>query len=147
MFNRLPFWYHVFGEQSRPPCPFGVIMKKYTVRLLARSARPVCIARTSTNAGHVLAVCAAAHGDVLTLKATRDGSTVRALSVAFDGRRPVSDSTVAAIASRLVNDLEGYDRDAVETFADALIGGWEFDYSAYVGEALDRLADAKVLSR
>lgn len=122
-------------------------MKKYTVRLLARSARPVCIARTSTNAGHVLAVCAAAHGDVLTLKATRDGSTVRALSVAFDGRRPVSDSTVAAIASRLVNDLEGYDRDAVETFADALIGGWEFDYSAYVGEALDRLADAKVLSR
>lgn len=122
-------------------------MKKFTVRLLARSARPVCIARTSTNAGHVLAVCAAAHGDVLTLTAYRDGSTVRALSVAFEGRRPVSDSTVAAIASRLVNDLEGYDRDAVETFADALIGGWEFDYSAYVGEALDRLAAAKLLTR
>lgn len=28
-----------------------------------------------------------------------------------------------AIAARLVNDLEGYDRDAVETFADSLIGG------------------------
>ena len=27
-------------------------MKKSTVRLLARSNRPVCIARTSTNAGH-----------------------------------------------------------------------------------------------
>ena len=122
-------------------------MKKSTVRLLARSNRPVCIARTYTNAGHVLAVCAAAHGDVLTLTATRDGSTVRALSVAFDGRRPVSDSTVAAIAARLVNDLETFDRDAVETFADALIGGWEFDYSAHVGAALDRLADAKLLNR
>lgn len=39
------------------------------------------------------------------------------------------------------------DRDTVETFADSLIGGWEFDYSAYLGDALDRLADAKVLSR
>lgn len=48
-------------------------MKKSTVRMLARSARPVCIARTSTNAGHVLTVCAAAHGDVLTLNAVRDG--------------------------------------------------------------------------
>ena len=122
-------------------------MKKSTVRLLARSARPVCIARTSTNAGHVLAVCVAAHGDVLTLRATRDGQAVRALSVAFEGRKPVSDSTVAAIAARLVNDLEGYDRDAVETFADSLIGGWEFDYSAHVGAALDRLAAAKLLTR
>lgn len=75
-------------------------MKKSTVRLLARSSRPVCIARTSTNAGHILAVCAAAHEDVLTLKATRDGQAVRALSVAFEGRRPVSDSTVSAIAAR-----------------------------------------------
>lgn len=122
-------------------------MKKSTVRLLARSNRPVCIARTSTNAGHVLAVCAAAHGDVLTFKATRDWQAVRALSVAFEGRKPVSDSTVAAIASRLVNDLEGYDRDAMETFADALIGGWDFDYSAHVGAALDRLAAAKLLTR
>ena len=97
-------------------------MKKSTVRLLARSNRPVCIARTSTNAGHILAVCAAAHGEVLTFKATRDGQAVRALSVAFEGRKPVSDSTVAAIASRLVNDLKGYDRDAMETFADALAG-------------------------
>lgn len=105
-------------------------MKKSTVRLLARSNRPVCIARTSTNAGHVLAVCAAAHGDVLTFKATRDGQAVRALSVAFEGRKPVSNSTVAAIASRLVNELEDYDRDTVETFADSLIGGWELDYSA-----------------
>lgn len=122
-------------------------MKKSTVRLLAHSNRPVCIARTSTNSGHVLAVCAAAHGDVLTLKATRDGQAVRALSVAFEGRRPVADSTVAAIASRLVNDLEGYDRDAVETFADALVGGWDFDYSAHVGAALDKLAAAKLLTR
>ena len=122
-------------------------MKKSTVRLLARSNRPVCIARTSTNAGHVLAVCAAAHGDVLTFKAVRDGQAVRALSVAFEGRRPVSDSTVAAIAARLVNDLEAYDRDAVETFADSLIGGWEFDYSAHVDAALDRLAAAKLLTR
>lgn len=122
-------------------------MRKSTVRLLARSTRPVCIARTSTNRGHVLAVCAAAHGEVLTFKAVKDGQTVRALSVAFEGRRPVSNSTVAAIASRLVNDLEGYDRDAVETFADALIGGWEFDYSAHVGAALDRLAAAKLLTR
>ena len=122
-------------------------MKKSTVRLLARSARPVCIARTSANAGHVLAVCAAAHGDVLTFKAVRDGRAVRALSVAFEGRRPVSDSTVAAIASRLVNDLETYDRDAMETFADALVSGWEFDYSAHVGAALDRIADARLLTR
>lgn len=122
-------------------------MKKTTVRLLARSARPVCIARTSTNAGHVLAVCAVAHGDVLTFKATRDGQSVRALSVAFEGRRPVSDSTVAAIAARLVNGLETFDRDAVETFADSLIGGWEFDYSAHVGAALDRVAAAKLLTR
>lgn len=122
-------------------------MKKSTVRLLARSARPVCIARTSINSGHVLAVCVAAHGDVLTFKATRDGQSVRALSVAFEGRKPVSNSTVAAIAARLVNDLETYDRDAVETFADALIGGWEFDYSAHVGAALDKLAAAKLLTR
>lgn len=122
-------------------------MKKSTVRLLARSARPLCIARTSTNAGHVLAVCAAAHGDVLTLKATRDGQAVRALSVAFEGRRPVTDSAVSAIAARLVNDLETFDRDAVETFADSLIGGWEFDYSAHVGAALDRLAAARLLTR
>lgn len=122
-------------------------MKKSTVRLLARSNRPVCIARTSTNSGHVLAVCAVAHGEVLTLKATRDGQAVRALSVAFEGRRSVSDSTVSAIAARLINDLEGYDRDAMETFADSLIGGWEFDYSAHVGAALDRLADAKLLTR
>lgn len=122
-------------------------MKKSTVRILARSARPVCIARTSTNAGHVLSVCAAAHGDVLTLTAFRDGSTVRALFVAFEGRKRVTNEAVASIASRLVNDLERYDRDAVETFADALVSGWEFDYSAYIGEALDRLADAKVLSR
>lgn len=122
-------------------------MKKSTVRLLARSARQVCIARTSTNAGHVLAVCAAAHGEVLTFKATRDGQAVRALSVAFEGRRPVSDSTVSAIAARLISDLESYDRDAIESFADSLIGGWEFDYSAHVGAALDRLAAAKLLTR
>ena len=122
-------------------------MKKTTVRLLARSARPVCIARTSTNAGHVLAVCAVAHGEILTFKAVRDGQAVRALSVAFEGRRPVSDSTVAAIASRLVNDLEVYDSDTLETFADSLIGGWEFDYSAHVGAALDRLAEARLLTR
>lgn len=122
-------------------------MKKTTVRLLARSARPVCIARTSTNAGHVLAVCAAAHGEILTFKAIRDGQAVRALSVAFEGRTRVTDATVTAIASRLVNDLEGYDRDAVETFADSLIGGWDYDYSAYVGAALDRLAAAKLLTR
>lgn len=122
-------------------------MKKSTVRVLARSARPVCIARTSTNAGHVLAVCAAAHGEVLTLTAYRDGSTVRALSVAFDGRKRVTNESVAAIAARLVNDLERYDRDAIESFNDSLIGGWEFDYSAHVGEALDRLADARILSR
>lgn len=113
-------------------------MKKSTVRLLAR---------TSTNNGHVLAVCAAAHGDVLTLKATRNGQAVRALSVAFEGRRPVSDSTVSAIAARLVNDLETFDRDSMETFADALVRGWEFDYSAHVGAALDRLAAAKLLTR
>lgn len=122
-------------------------MKKSTVRLLARSARPVCIARTSTNAGHVLAVCVAAHGDVLTLTAKRDSSTVRALSVAFEGRKRVTNDSLAAIASRLVNELERYDSDTMETFADALISGWDFDYSAYIGDALDRLADAKVLSR
>lgn len=122
-------------------------MKKSTVRLLARLARPICIARTSTNAGHVLSVCAAAHGDVLTLTARRDGSTVRALSIAFDGRKRVTNEAVSAIASRLVNDLERYDHDAMESFADSLIGGWEFDYSSYIGEALDRLADAKVLTR
>lgn len=122
-------------------------MKKSTVRLLARYNRPVCIARTSTNSGHILAVCAAAHGDVLTLKATRDGQSVRALSVAFEGRKPVADSTVSAVAARLVNELEDYDRDTVETFADALVSGWEFDYSAHVGAALDRLAAAKLLTR
>lgn len=122
-------------------------MKKSTVRLLARSASPVCIARAITNAGHVLSVCAAAHGDVLTFKTTRDGATVRALSVAFEGRRKVTNDAVSAVAARLVNDLEGYDRDAMETFADALIGGWDFDYSEYVGEALDRLANAKLLTR
>ena len=122
-------------------------MKKSTIRALARSVRPVCIARTSTNSGHVLAVCAAAHGDVLTLTATRNGSVVRALSVAFDGRKRVTNESVSAVASRLVNVLETFDRDAVETFSDSLIGGWEFDYSAYVGEALDRLADAKILTR
>lgn len=122
-------------------------MKKSTVRILARSARPVCIARTSTNAGHVLSVCAAAHGDVLTLTAYRDGSTVRALSIAFDGRKRVTNDTVSAIASRLVNVLETFDRDTVETFADALVNGWDFDYSAYIGDALDRLADAKILTR
>lgn len=122
-------------------------MKKSTIRALARSVRPVCIARTTTNAGHVLAVCAAAHGDVLTLTATRDGQTVRALSVSFDGRKRVTNESVSAIAARLVNVLETFDRDAVETFSDSLIGGWEFDYSAYVGEALDRLADAKILTR
>ena len=120
-------------------------MKKSTVRLLARSSRPVCIARTSTNAGHILAVCAAAHGDVLTLTASMDGATVQALSVAFERRARVSDEQVSAIASRLVNVLEGYDRDAVESFADSLIGGWEFDYSAHVGAALDRLAAAGLL--
>ena len=125
----------------------GLTMKKSTVRLLARSARPVCIARTSTNAGHILSVCVAAHGDVLTLTAMRDGATVRALSVAFDGRKRVTNEAVSAIAARLVNDLERYDCDAVDTFADSLIGGWEFDYSAHVGEALDRLADARILNR
>lgn len=122
-------------------------MKKNTVRLLARSARQVCIAHATTNAGHVLAVCAAAHGDVLTLTATRDGQAVRALSLAFEGRKRVTDETVSAIASRLINVLETFDRDTVETFADALIGGWDFDYSAYVGAALDKLAAAKLLTR
>ena len=125
----------------------GLTMKKSTVRLLARLARPVCIARTSTNAGHVLSVCAAAHGDVLTFKAVRDGQAVRALSVAFEGRKRVTNESVSAIAARLVNDLETFDRDAVETFADSFIGGWEYDYSAHVGAALDRLADAKLLNR
>ena len=122
-------------------------MKKSTVRLLARSNRSVCIARTSTNAGHALSVCVAAHGDVLTLTAYRDGSTVRALSIAFDGRKRVTNESVSAIASRLVNVLETFDPDTVETFADALVSGWEFDYSAHVGEALDCLADARLLSR
>ena len=122
-------------------------MKKSTVRLLARSNRSVCIARTSTNAGHVLNVCVAAHGDVLTLKSSRDGAIVRTLSVAFDGCKRVTNDAVSAIASRLVNDLERYDIDAIESFNDSLVGGWEFDYSSYVGDALDRLADAKLLSR
>ena len=122
-------------------------MKKSTVRLLARSVRPLCIAQATTNAGHVLAVCVAAHGDVLTFKALRDGANVQALSVAFEGRKRVTDEAVSAIAARLVNVLEGYDRDTVETFADALIGGWDFDYSAHVGAALDRLAAAKLLTR
>lgn len=120
-------------------------MKKSTIATLARSARPVAIAHATTNAGHVLTVCAAAHGDVLTFKAVRDGSTVQALSAAFERRTRVSDSTVAAIASRLVNTLEGYDRDTMESFADSLIGGWDFDYSAHVGAALDRLASAGLL--
>ena len=120
-------------------------MKKSTITTLARYARPVCIARTTTNAGHVLTVCAAAHGDVLTFKATRDSAIVQALSMASDRRTRVSDSTVSAIASRLVNTLEGYDRDTVETFSDSLIGGWDFDYSAHVGAALDRLAAAGLL--
>lgn len=122
-------------------------MKKSTVRLLARSARPVCIARTSTNAGHVLSVCVAAHDEVLTLTAYRDGATIRALSVAFEGRKRVTNESVSAIAARLVNDLERYDRDAMESFEDALVSGWEFDYSSYIGEALDRLADARILTR
>lgn len=122
-------------------------MRKSTVRALARSNRPVCIARTSTYGGHVLAVCVAAHSDVLTLTAMRDGSTVRALSVAFEGRKRVTNDAVSAIAARLVTDLETYDRDTVETFNDSIIGGWGFDYSAHVGDALDRLADAKLLSR
>lgn len=134
------------GNTARRVC-LGYPMHKSTVLLLARFDRPVCIARTSTNAGHVLAVCAAAHGEVLTFKATRDGQAVRALSVAFEGRKPVTDGTVSAIAARLVNDLEGYDRDAIETFADALVSGWEFDYSAHVGAALDRIAEAKLLTR
>lgn len=120
-------------------------MKKSTVRALSRSVRPVCIARTATNAGHVLTVCAAAHGDVLTLTASRDGATVQALSAAFDRRTRVSDEQVSAIASRLVNTLEGYDCDTMESFADSLIGGWDFDYSAHVGAALDRLASAGLL--
>lgn len=122
-------------------------MKKSTVRLLARLARPVCIASTTTNAGHVLSVCVAAHGDILTLTAMRDGATIRALSMAFEGRKRVTNESVSAIAARLVNDLERYDRDAMESFEDALVSGWEFDYSSYVGDALDRLADAKVLTR
>lgn len=122
-------------------------MKKSTVRMLARSVRPLCIAQATTNAGHTLSVCVAAHGDVLTFKAVRDGSTVQSLSAAFEGRKRVTDEAVSAIAARLVNDLESYDRDAVETFADALIGGWDFDYSAHVGAALDRLAAAKLLTR
>lgn len=72
---------------------------------------------------------------------------VRALSVAFEGRKRVTSDYVDAIASRLVNYLETYDLDAMESFNDSLIGGWEFDYSAHVGEALDRLADARILTR
>lgn len=87
------------------------------------------------------------HGDVLTLTAMRDGSTVRALSVVFEGRRRVTNETVNTIAARLVNDLETFDLDAMESFNDAIISGWEFDYSAHVGAALDRLADARLLSR
>ena len=120
-------------------------MRKSTIATLASSARPVAIAQTTTNAGHVLTVSVAAHGEVLTFKATRDGSTVQTLSAASERRTRVSDSTVAAIASRLVNTLEGYDRDTMESFADSLIGGWEFDYSAHVGAALDRLAAAGLL--
>jgi hypothetical protein len=67
--------------------------------------------------------------------------------VAFEGRTRVTDATVSAIAARLVNDLEGYDRDAVETFADSLVNGWEFDYSEHVGAALDKLAAARLLTR
>lgn len=37
------------------------------------------------------------------------------------------------------------DRDTMESFADSLIGGWDFDYSAHVGAALDRLAAAGLL--
>lgn len=120
-------------------------MRKSTIAILARSNRPVCIAHATTNAGHVLAVSVAAHGDVLTFKAVHDGSTVQTLSAAFERRTRVSDSTVSAIASRLVNVLEGYDRDTMESFADSLIGGWDFDYSAHVGAALDRLAAAGLL--
>lgn len=120
-------------------------MKKSTIATLSRSARPVCIAHATTNAGHVLNVCVAAHGDVLTFKATRDGSIVQALSTASERRTRVSDEQVSAIASRLVNVLEGFDRDTVETFADSLVGGWDFDYSAHVGAALDRLAAAGLL--
>lgn len=120
-------------------------MKKSTIAILARSNRPVCIAHATTNAGHVLNVCVAVHGDVLTFKATRDGATVQTLSAAFERRTRVSDEQVSAIASRLVNVLEGFDRDAVESFADSLIGGWNFDYSAHVGAALDRLAAAGLL--
>ena len=120
-------------------------MKKSTIAILARSNRPVAIAHATTNAGHVLTVCAAAHGDVLTLKAVRDGATVQALSAAFERRTRVSDEQVSAIAFRLVNVLEGYDRDTVESFTDSLIGGWDFDYSAHVGAALDRLAAAGLL--
>lgn len=97
--------------------------------------------------GHALAVCAAAHGDVLTLTAVRDCAAVRALSVVFEGRKRVTNDTVSAIAARLMTDLETYDRDTVETFTDAIVSGWDFDYSAHVGAALDRLADAKLLSR
>ena len=147
MIIRPPFGYHIRVGNTARLVRLEYLMKKSTVRLLARSSRPVCIARTSTNAGHVLAVCAAAHGDILTLTAVRDGSTVRALSIAFEGRKRVTNESVSAIAARLVNDLERYDSDAMESFADALISGWEFDYSSYIGEALDRLADAKVLSR
>lgn len=120
-------------------------MRKSTIAILARSNRPVCIAHATTNAGHVLTVCVAAHGDVLTFKAVRDGSIVQALSTASERRTRVSDSTVSAIASRLVNVLEGYDHDTVESFADSLIGGWDYDYSAHVGAALDRLAAAGLL--
>ena len=117
-------------------------MKKATVRAMARLGRPLVIARAVTNGEHVLAVCAAANVDVLTFKAIRDGKTVRTLSVELNNR--VYDSTVTAVASRLVNELETYDCDTAETFADALIG-WEFDYSANIGAVLDKLAEAKLL--
>lgn len=139
--------YHLFVGQYRPPCPFGVSYEKVN-RSPACPPCPSYVHRPHDNQqGARSRRCAAAHGDVLTLTAYRDGATVRALSVAFDGRKRVTNESVSAIASRLVNDLERYDCDAVETFADALVSGWEFDYSAYVGDALDRLADAKVLSR
>lgn len=118
-------------------------MKKATVRAMARLGRPLVIARAMTNAGHVFTVCASANVDVLTFKAIRDGKTVRTLSIELNNR--VYDSTVVAIASQLVNDLETYDRDAEETFTGALVSAWEFDYSANIGAVLDKLAEAKLL--
>ena len=120
-------------------------MKKAAVRAMARLGRPLVIARAVTNGEHVLAVCVAANDSMLTFKATRDGFSIRTLSVAVDGRRPVPDSTVTAVASRLVNDLETYDCDTTETFTGAIVSAWEFDYSNCVGEVLDKLAKAKLL--